>query len=53
MWDTVFAQGVAGPVSGEADLARAEAELGFPLPASYRDFCLRWVQALPPVIFAS
>ncbi|KQO70491.1 hypothetical protein ASF27_18355 [Methylobacterium sp. Leaf102] len=42
MWDTVFAQGVAGPVSGEADLARAEAELGFPLPASYRDFCLRW-----------
>jgi hypothetical protein len=42
MWETVFAQGVAGPVTGEAELARAEAELGFPLPVSYRDFCRRW-----------
>jgi hypothetical protein len=42
MWEAVFAQGVPGPVAGEADLTRAEAELGFPLPASYRTFCRRW-----------
>jgi hypothetical protein len=42
MWEGVFADGAAEPVSGEAALDQAEAELGFPLPASYRAFCRRW-----------
>ncbi len=40
MWQTVFAEFVAGPPADESGLDRAEAELGFPLPASYRSFCL-------------
>lgn len=39
MWDTVFTQSVAGPVSAPADLDRAEAAFGFLLPESYRSFC--------------
>ncbi|MCJ2035814.1 SMI1/KNR4 family protein [Methylobacterium sp. J-068] len=40
MWETVFAPCAPGPVSSAAELDRAEAELGFPLPESYRTFCL-------------
>ncbi len=39
MWQTVFPSLVPGPVSTPADLARAEADLGFALPDSYRSFC--------------
>lgn len=39
MWETVFAQSTPGVRPGEAEIARAEAELGFPLPASYLSFC--------------
>ena len=38
MWDSVFRDFRRGLTSSEADLARAEAELGFPLPQSYRSF---------------
>ena len=38
MWESVFPGLRPGLPSSEADLARAEAELGFPLPASYRSF---------------
>ena len=38
MWDSVFRELHPGLTSSEADLARAEAELGFPLPQSYRNF---------------
>lgn len=38
MWDSVFRSFRPGLTSSEADLARAEAELGFPLPQSYRSF---------------
>ena len=38
MWDSVFRSFRPGLVSSEADLARAEAQLGFPLPQSYRSF---------------
>lgn len=40
MWQTVFAEFTAGPKAVPADLDRAETELGFPLPESYRGFCL-------------
>ncbi|MCJ2128893.1 SMI1/KNR4 family protein [Methylobacterium sp. E-045] len=40
MWQTVFAEFTAGPKADPVDLDRAEAELGFPLPESYRGFCL-------------
>ncbi|MBO1020652.1 SMI1/KNR4 family protein [Methylobacterium sp. SD274] len=40
MWQTVFTEFTAGPKADPADLDRAEAELGFPLPESYRSFCL-------------
>ncbi|CAA2106487.1 hypothetical protein MBUL_03698 [Methylobacterium bullatum] len=40
MWQTVFAEFTAGPKADPADLHRAETELGFPLPESYRSFCL-------------
>lgn len=39
MWETVFAPCAPGPVSTDADLDRAEAELGFALPESFRAFC--------------
>lgn len=39
MWETVFAPCVPGPVATDADLDRAESELGFALPESYRAFC--------------
>lgn len=39
MWDAVFARLHPGARSSEAEMARAEAELGFPLPESYRSFC--------------
>lgn len=39
MWETVFAPCAPGPVSTDADLDRAEAELGFALPESFREFC--------------
>lgn len=38
MWESVFRDLRPGLASSEADLARAEAELGFTLPASYRSF---------------
>lgn len=38
MWQGVFAEFRPGVLSTEADLDRAETELGFPLPASYRAF---------------
>lgn len=38
MWDSVFPGLRPGLRSTEADLARAETELGFALPASYRSF---------------
>ena len=38
MWDSVFLGLRPGLQSSEADLARAESELGFALPASYRSF---------------
>ncbi|GLS42533.1 SMI1/KNR4 family protein [Methylobacterium brachythecii] len=38
MWQGVFAEFRPGLLSTEADLSRAEAELGFALPASYRAF---------------
>lgn len=40
MWETVFTSFTPGPVSAQADLARAETEFGFALPESYRSFCL-------------
>jgi hypothetical protein len=39
MWDEVFAELRRGCSSDEAEIARAERELGFPLPESYRSFC--------------
>ncbi|KAB1071962.1 SMI1/KNR4 family protein [Methylobacterium planeticum] len=39
MWDGVFAEFRPGFASSEAEIARAEAELGFRLPDSYRSFC--------------
>jgi hypothetical protein len=39
MWETVFAPCAPGPVSTQAELERAEADLGFALPESYRAFC--------------
>ncbi|WP_375465093.1 SMI1/KNR4 family protein [uncultured Methylobacterium sp.] len=39
MWNEVFASLHPGARSSEAELARAEAELGFALPDSYRSFC--------------
>ncbi|GJE60845.1 SMI1/KNR4 family protein [Methylobacterium trifolii] len=39
MWSAVFASLRQGSVSAEAEIARAEAELGFALPESYRSFC--------------
>ncbi|SFL00812.1 SMI1/KNR4 family protein [Methylorubrum salsuginis] len=38
MWDSVFPGLAPGLQSSEADLARAESELGFSLPGSYRSF---------------
>lgn len=38
MWESVFPGLRPGLVSSEADLARAESQLGFPLPQSYRAF---------------
>ncbi|MCJ2124850.1 SMI1/KNR4 family protein [Methylobacterium sp. J-077] len=39
MWEQVFTSLSAGFPGQPADLDRAAAELGFPLPASYRSFC--------------
>ena len=39
MWQQVFTSLSAGFTAQPADLDRAAAELGFPLPASYRAFC--------------
>ncbi len=39
MWERVFTSLVPGFTPDEAALDRAAAELGFPLPDSYRDFC--------------
>ena len=39
MWEQVFTSLSAGFLAQPADLDRAAAELGFPLPASYRSFC--------------
>ncbi|GJD46852.1 hypothetical protein AFCDBAGC_4737 [Methylobacterium cerastii] len=39
MWNTVFERLHPGARSSEAEIARAEAELGFALPESYRSFC--------------
>jgi hypothetical protein len=39
MWDGVFGEFRRGFASSEAEIARAEAELGFRLPDSYRSFC--------------
>jgi len=39
MWDAVFPELRPGLVSSEAEIARAEAELGFALPESYKGFC--------------
>lgn len=39
MWSEVFSALRPGRVSTEAEIAGAEAELGFPLPESYRSFC--------------
>ncbi|GJD76535.1 SMI1/KNR4 family protein [Methylobacterium goesingense] len=39
MWETVFEPCAPGPLAGTADLERAETELGFALPESYRAFC--------------
>lgn len=39
MWNTVFARLHPGVRSGDAEIARAEGELGFALPESYRSFC--------------
>ncbi|MEE7477144.1 SMI1/KNR4 family protein [Methylobacterium hispanicum] len=39
MWAEVFAELRQGCPSDEAEIARAERELGFPLPESYRSFC--------------
>lgn len=38
MWDAVFGTLHPGARSSEAEIARAEGELGFPLPESYRSF---------------
>ena len=43
MWDGVFGEFRRGFASSEAEIARAEAELGFRLPDSYRSFCEAWV----------
>lgn len=40
MWEAVFTTCRRGIVCDAQALARAEAVLGFPLPASYRSFCL-------------
>ncbi|GJE16463.1 SMI1/KNR4 family protein [Methylobacterium marchantiae] len=40
MWQTVFAEFAAGPKAEAAEIERAETELGFALPESYRSFCL-------------
>lgn len=39
MWAGIFADLRRGCPSDEAGIARAERELGFPLPESYRSFC--------------
>jgi hypothetical protein len=39
MWEPVFTNLLAGFTAQPADLDRAAADLGFPLPASYRSFC--------------
>ncbi|AWN38063.1 SMI1/KNR4 family protein [Methylobacterium radiodurans] len=39
MWAEIFAELRRGCPSDEAEMARAERELGFPLPESYRSFC--------------
>ena len=39
MWNAVFGSLRPGARSSEAEIARAEAQLGFPLPESYRSFC--------------
>ncbi|MGU3538279.1 SMI1/KNR4 family protein [Methylobacterium sp. A54F] len=39
VWAEIFTTLRQGHPSSEADLARAEAELGFSLPESYRGFC--------------
>lgn len=39
MWNTVFERLHPGTRSSEAEIARAEGELGFALPESYRSFC--------------
>ncbi|MDE4909146.1 MULTISPECIES: SMI1/KNR4 family protein [unclassified Methylobacterium] len=39
MWEQVFADLAPGFVPDEGALDRAAADLGFPLPASYRAFC--------------
>ncbi|MFK5598995.1 SMI1/KNR4 family protein [Methylobacterium sp. HMF5984] len=39
MWNTVFERLHPGARSSDAEIARAEAELGFALPESYRSFC--------------
>lgn len=39
MWEAVFSPCAPGPVATEAALDRAEAELGYGLPESYRAFC--------------
>ncbi|GJE25318.1 SMI1/KNR4 family protein [Methylobacterium organophilum] len=39
MWADVFSEFRPGLVSEPDEIARAEAELGFALPASYRSFC--------------
>ena len=38
MWEGVFAEFRPGLAASETDLSRAEADLGFPLPLSYRAF---------------
>ncbi|WP_026596968.1 SMI1/KNR4 family protein [Methylobacterium sp. 77] len=40
MWQTVFTEFAPGPTADQAGIDRAEAEFGFPLPESYRSFCL-------------
>ena len=42
MWDDVFEAVRPGLLSDDRDIARAEAELGFPLPASFKDFAKRF-----------
>ena len=53
MWQTVFTEFTAGPKADPADLDRAEAELGFPLPESYRASASNAAQGSPAVPSAS